>query len=89
MVVLPLSVIDRLNPRRRRTFCRQQLLKLNPLTTWVGQSIMLAVASGVVLLVITYLIVDKVLRAMTVGNYGNKYVFVTGCDSGFGQRLAV
>ncbi|XP_059139705.1 17-beta-hydroxysteroid dehydrogenase type 6-like isoform X1 [Physella acuta] len=47
------------------------------------------VVSCVVLLVITYLFFDRVLRSLKVGNYGNKYVFVTGCDSGFGQRLAI
>ncbi|XP_059139607.1 17-beta-hydroxysteroid dehydrogenase type 6-like [Physella acuta] len=50
---------------------------------------MLCVFSCVILLVITFLFLDKVLRALKVGNHGNKYVFVTGCDSGFGQRLAV
>ncbi|XP_059139673.1 17-beta-hydroxysteroid dehydrogenase type 6-like [Physella acuta] len=50
---------------------------------------MLYVVSCVVLLATTYLFFDKVLRCLKVGNYGNKYVFVTGCDSGFGQRLAI
>ncbi|XP_059139615.1 17-beta-hydroxysteroid dehydrogenase type 6-like [Physella acuta] len=50
---------------------------------------MLYVVSCVILLATTYLFFDRVLRCLKVGNYGNKYVFVTGCDSGFGQRLAI
>ncbi|KAK0053109.1 retinol dehydrogenase 7 [Biomphalaria pfeifferi] len=41
-----------------------------------------------VLLVITLFLIEYLRRRLTVGGYRGKYVLVTGCDSGFGQRLA-
>ncbi|KAH9498887.1 Retinol dehydrogenase 7 [Bulinus truncatus] len=38
--------------------------------------------------IITYIFIDHLLRRLNVGGYNDKYVVVTGCDSGFGQRLA-
>lgn len=43
----------------------------------------------VVALVCLYLMVDRLVRRLKVGNLGNKHVFITGCDSGFGRDLAV
>ncbi|KAH9508454.1 Retinol dehydrogenase 7 [Bulinus truncatus] len=40
------------------------------------------------LFITTYFFVERVLRSFTVGNYGEKYVLVTGCGGGFGQALA-
>nr|KAI8766413.1 retinol dehydrogenase 7-like [Biomphalaria glabrata] len=40
------------------------------------------------LLVITLFLIEYLRRRLTVGGYRDKYVLVTGCDSGFGQRLA-
>ncbi|KAL4222540.1 Retinol dehydrogenase 5 [Mactra antiquata] len=36
---------------------------------------------------VIYLTVRWLLRKLRVGSYGNKYVFITGCDSGFGNLL--
>ncbi|CAG5124166.1 unnamed protein product [Candidula unifasciata] len=41
------------------------------------------------LLVLLYLLVDRLLRVFKIGNHSNKYVFVTGCDSGFGRELVL
>ncbi|KAH9498888.1 Retinol dehydrogenase 7 [Bulinus truncatus] len=38
--------------------------------------------------IVTYIFIDHVMRRLDVGGYNDKYVVVTGCDSGFGQRLA-
>ena len=34
-----------------------------------------------------YVIVMWILRRFKVGNYDRKYVFITGCDTGFGNLL--
>ncbi|XP_005108515.1 retinol dehydrogenase 7-like isoform X3 [Aplysia californica] len=44
-----------------------------------------AIVTGIV----GYLFINRFLRSLDVGDYGNKYVFITGCDTGFGQRLSV
>ncbi|CAL1537393.1 unnamed protein product [Lymnaea stagnalis] len=49
---------------------------------------MIWIVSVVAIVVTTYIFVDRVLRSLKVGNYEDKYVLVTGCDSGFGQELA-
>jgi 11-cis-retinol dehydrogenase len=41
-----------------------------------------------VFLIVTYKILDFLLRRPTVGEYADRYIVVTGCDSGFGQALA-
>ncbi|KAH9498878.1 Retinol dehydrogenase 7 [Bulinus truncatus] len=41
-----------------------------------------------VLIIITFIFLEHVLRSFKVGSYQDKYVFITGCDSGFGQGLA-
>ncbi|KAH9498894.1 Retinol dehydrogenase 7 [Bulinus truncatus] len=46
------------------------------------------IISLLALLLISFIFVDRVLRSFKVGNYQDKYVFITGCDSGFGQGLA-
>ena len=38
--------------------------------------------------VAVYYIIRWFLWQLTVGNYERKYVFITGCDSGFGKLLA-
>ena len=35
-----------------------------------------------------YVVVAWVLRKLRISKLSNKYVFITGCDSGFGNRLA-
>lgn len=47
------------------------------------QLLMLALA-----LVVLYHAVTWALSCLKVGDYGNKHVLITGCDSGFGQLLA-
>ncbi|KAI8794233.1 retinol dehydrogenase 7 [Biomphalaria glabrata] len=42
---------------------------------------------ALLLLVITLFLIEYLRRRLTVGGYRDKYVLVTGCDSGFGQRL--
>lgn len=39
-------------------------------------------------LFLLYKVIDRLLRRPRVGNYGGRYVFVTGCDSGFGRASA-
>ena len=41
------------------------------------------VATACVIVAITWL-----MRKLRVGNYDDKFVFITGCDTGFGNRLA-
>jgi len=38
-------------------------------------------------IVVVYKLLDRILRLPRVGNYSDRFVFVTGCDSGFGQAL--
>lgn len=33
-------------------------------------------------------VIKWLLESMHIGNYDDKYVFITGCDSGFGNLLA-
>ena len=42
---------------------------------------------GVVCLIL-YKIVDYLIRIPRVGNYKDRYIFVTGCDTGFGNLIA-
>lgn len=39
-------------------------------------------------LVLIYLVLRELLRLLRIGNYSNRYVFITGCDTGFGNLLA-
>jgi len=42
----------------------------------------------IALLVVVVVVVYKLLQGLQrVGNYSDRYIFVTGCDSGFGQAL--
>lgn len=43
----------------------------------------------IALVVLTFLVVDWLLRKVKVGQLSNRYVFITGCDSGFGRDLAI
>jgi len=45
----------------------------------------LTVLLGICLL---YKFVDYIMHFPRVGNYSNRYIFITGCDSGFGHALA-
>ncbi|XP_059166193.1 17-beta-hydroxysteroid dehydrogenase type 6-like [Physella acuta] len=45
--------------------------------------------SGIAFVVISYYFLDWVLRLFKVGQFSEKYVFITGCDSGFGKDLAI
>ncbi|CAL1537395.1 unnamed protein product [Lymnaea stagnalis] len=49
---------------------------------------MIWLVCAVVLLVVTYYFLDFFLRSFKVGHFEEKYVLITGCDSGFGQALA-
>jgi len=41
-----------------------------------------------VLLVLVYKALDWLLRLPRIGRYGERYIFITGCDTGFGNMLA-
>ena len=46
-------------------------------------------AGGVlVLLWLGWKLLDYLIRLPTVGDYNEKYIFITGCDSGFGLHTA-
>ncbi|CAG5122352.1 unnamed protein product [Candidula unifasciata] len=51
---------------------------------------MFRIATGAALLTATiiYYVVDKIMHSLKVGNITDKYVFITGCDSGFGHLAA-
>ncbi|XP_046569854.1 retinol dehydrogenase 7-like isoform X2 [Haliotis rubra] len=38
--------------------------------------------------VVAFLLLKELMRLPTVGKYGERYVFITGCDTGFGNLLA-
>ena len=38
--------------------------------------------------VVIYKLVDYIVRLQRVGNYSDRYILITGCDSGFGHELA-
>ena len=44
---------------------------------------------AVLLCFFVYKLVDFILRQPRLGRYTERYVFITGCDSGFGYSLAV
>ena len=37
---------------------------------------------------IVYKLIDRLLRLPTVGQYSDRYIVITGCDTGFGQAAA-
>jgi 11-cis-retinol dehydrogenase len=41
-----------------------------------------------ILLFVIYKLLDYLLRLPTIGRYSERYILITGCDSGFGQALA-
>lgn len=52
---------------------------------------MALILSGLIALlsiIIIYKLLDRILRAPQIGNHCTRYIFITGCDSGFGQALA-
>lgn len=44
--------------------------------------------SCLILLFVFYKIVDRLLRIARVGDFGGRYIFVTGCDTGFGNIIS-
>lgn len=36
-----------------------------------------------------YVIAIRIRRSLKVDNFAEKYVFITGCDTGFGRELAM
>jgi len=38
--------------------------------------------------IVVYKLLDYVIRIPRIGNYSDRYIFVTGCDSGFGHEVA-
>lgn len=48
---------------------------------------MLCGLSVVIVIIVVYKLLDHILRLPRVGNYNDRYIFVTGCDSGFGHAL--
>ena len=46
-------------------------------------------ALGVIILLwIGYKLVDYLIRLPKIGGFGEKHIFITGCDSGFGNATA-
>ena len=43
--------------------------------------------SWLIVLFIIYKVVDRLLRRLRIGDYGNRFILVTGCDSGFGNLI--
>ncbi|XP_067649598.1 retinol dehydrogenase 7-like [Haliotis asinina] len=41
-----------------------------------------------VVAVVVFVLLKELMRLPTVGKYGGRYVFITGCDTGFGNLLA-
>jgi len=39
-------------------------------------------------IIVIYKLLDCILRLPRIGNYSDRHIFVTGCDSGFGHELA-
>jgi len=39
------------------------------------------------IIIVVYKLLDRVLRRQRIGNYSDRYILVTGCDSGFGHDL--
>ncbi|XP_077978729.1 17-beta-hydroxysteroid dehydrogenase type 6-like [Glandiceps talaboti] len=48
----------------------------------------LSIAIGLVAVCVLYKVIDWLLRLPTVDNIQSKYVLITGCDTGFGNKLA-
>ena len=48
----------------------------------------LTILLTLLLMVLLYKLVDHIFSIPLVGNYSNRYILVTGCDSGFGHELA-
>jgi NAD(P)-dependent dehydrogenase (short-subunit alcohol dehydrogenase family) len=49
---------------------------------------MLGCIITLIILFVIYKLLDYVLRLPTVGQYSERYILVTGCDSGFGEAIA-
>ncbi|XP_071108496.1 retinol dehydrogenase 7-like isoform X3 [Haliotis cracherodii] len=43
---------------------------------------------AVAAVVVVFFLLKELMRLPTVGKYGERYVFITGCDTGFGNQLA-
>jgi len=43
----------------------------------------------VLLCIFIYKLLDRLLRQPRLGTYANRYIFITGCDSGFSCSLAI
>ena len=41
----------------------------------------------ILILLILYKLLDRLIRIPYIGRYGERYIFVTGCDTGFGHEL--
>ena len=72
-------------------FCRnsidgQQFDKMWFLYGWICGC--LSALMTVLVMVLLYKLVDRILSIPLVGNYSDRYILVTGCDSGFGHELA-
>jgi len=43
---------------------------------------------SLIVLFVSYLLYDRVLRWPVIGQFDDRYVVITGCDSGFGHKAA-
>ena len=50
---------------------------------------LLLCGATVLLSVLFYKSLDLILRLPRLSNYADRYIFITGCDSGFGYQLAI
>ncbi|XP_059139305.1 17-beta-hydroxysteroid dehydrogenase type 6-like [Physella acuta] len=44
---------------------------------------------ALLIIIISYYILDWIIRSMRIGKANEKYILITGCDSGFGRALAI
>ena len=42
----------------------------------------------VIAIYVVYKILDRIIRIPNIGDYKNRYILVTGCDTGFGHEIA-
>jgi short chain dehydrogenase len=55
---------------------------------WRLKMEMLEFIITLIILFVIYKLLDYLLRLPTIGQYSERYILVTGCDSGFGQAIA-
>lgn len=54
----------------------------------LGYFVDTSIIIGLAVLIFTYKVLDRLLRLPTVGDFSQRYVLITGCDTGFGNGFA-